>query len=181
MRFAGALHSTSLFPSSIWFILSVDRGLGGTGATKKLRSRNSLQHHQHHFHRFFPSSRELSPSWVATKCNAYYRKTQCSLALSTKHHIKMRIFKTLKISVNTRICTSVLQERTHAHVHPGSYRCSSDHNISPWTEKPILARGHQKCGFLMALPVGCTLAAQMWQRRNLFLIVLLFQAQHNEE
>jgi len=128
---------------------------------------------------FFPSSRELSPSWAATKRNTYYRKTQCSLAPNTKCHLKIRVFKASKISVNTRICISVLQVR--AQVCAGGHHCPSDHNISPRTEEPILARGHPKCGFLMALPVGCTLAVQTWQSRNLFLTVLLFQAHHNKE
>lgn len=61
--------------------------------------------------------REPSPSCAATKCNTYYRKTQCSLAPSSKLHLKIRIFNTLKISVNTRICTSVLQERTRVCAH----------------------------------------------------------------
>lgn len=48
-------------------------------------------------------------------------------------------------------------------------------------KNPFWQEDTQNCGFLMALPVGCTLAEQTWQRRNLFLIVLLFQAQQNKK
>lgn len=131
------------------------------------------------FTRLFPSSRELSLSWAATKCNTYYRETQCSLAPSTKCHWKIRIFKTFKISVNPGFVFLSCKSK-HMCAQAGITALPTT-ALAHGQKNPFWQEDTQNCGFLMALPVGCTLAEQTWQRRNLFLIVLLFQAQQNKK
>lgn len=48
-------------------------------------------------------------------------------------------------------------------------------------KNPFQQQDGQTSSFVMALLVGYILTVQMRQRRSLFLIVLLFQAQRNKE